>query len=289
MKKIIVILVCLIMAITTVTGQNANLIKVKQTAYNAFRLELKAPSKFRLTNHYGDIIVVSQIPTRKIKGRIEIDTIIYSRHDKFNSKNIECDFENCKAFDYWHNEIKVDSIIVYKKTYKTCYLVKIEGDAMNEMGGYKHIEKSYFVYPSYSEYMIAYDEIYDKNKLKTIYACDDNDEEEKVNKVDGLEDKIFDVVEQQPTFPGGDPRVWIGNNIHYPPVAEENEMQGTVVCQFIVETNGSIGNVTVARGANPSLDKEAVRVVKSMPNWNPGKQNGRAVRVKYTLPVKFQL
>ena len=103
------------------------------------------------------------------------------------------------------------------------------------------------------------------------------------------EQKIFDVVEQQPTFPGGDPRVWIGNNIHYPPVAEENGVQGTVVCQFVVETDGSISNVTVARGADPSLDKEAVRVIKSMPKWVPGKQNGRNVRVKYTIPVKFQL
>lgn len=103
------------------------------------------------------------------------------------------------------------------------------------------------------------------------------------------EQKIFDVVEQQPTFPGGDPRAWIGQNIHYPPVAEENGVQGTVVCQFVVETDGSISNVTVARGADPSLDKEAVRVIKSMPKWVPGKQNGRAVRVKYTIPVKFQL
>jgi len=103
------------------------------------------------------------------------------------------------------------------------------------------------------------------------------------------EQKIFDVVEQQPTFPGGDPRAWISQNIHYPPVAEENGVQGQVVCQFVVETDGSISNVTVARGADPSLDKEAVRVIKSMPKWVPGKQNGRAVRVKYTIPVKFQL
>lgn len=103
------------------------------------------------------------------------------------------------------------------------------------------------------------------------------------------EQKIFDVVEQQPTFPGGDPRVWIGEHIKYPAVAEENGVQGQVVCQFVVEPDGSVSNVTVARGADPSLDREAVRVIKSMPKWVPGKQNGRAVRVKYTIPVKFQL
>lgn len=101
--------------------------------------------------------------------------------------------------------------------------------------------------------------------------------------------RIFDVAEQQPSFPQGEPRVWIGNNIHYPPVAEENGIQGTVVCQFVVETDGSISNVTVVRSADPSLDKEAVRVIKSMPKWNPGRTNGRAVRVRYTIPVKFNL
>ena len=100
---------------------------------------------------------------------------------------------------------------------------------------------------------------------------------------------VFEVVEQMPTFPGGDPRIWVGNNIHYPPVAEENGVQGTVVCSFVVETDGSISNVSVVRGVDPSLDKEAVRVIKSMPRWNPGKQEGRPVRVKYTMPLKFQL
>lgn len=103
------------------------------------------------------------------------------------------------------------------------------------------------------------------------------------------DDRVFDVVEQQPTFSGGDPRVWIGQNIHYPPVAEENGVQGTVVCQFVVERDGSISNVTVARGADPALDKEAIRVIKSMPRWTPGKQNGQTVRVKYTMPIKFNL
>lgn len=103
--------------------------------------------------------------------------------------------------------------------------------------------------------------------------------------------KIFDVVEQQPSFPGGQAALlqWLQQNIHYPPVAEENGIQGRVVVSFVVEPDGSITNVQVVRGVDPSLDKEAVRVTKAMPKWQPGKQNGQAVRVKYNLPVQFRL
>ena len=103
--------------------------------------------------------------------------------------------------------------------------------------------------------------------------------------------KIFDVVEQQPSFPGGQNALlqWLQQNIHYPPVAEENGIQGRVVVSFVVEPDGSITNVQVVRGVDPSLDKEAVRVTKAMPKWQPGKQNGQAVRVKYNLPVQFRL
>ena len=103
--------------------------------------------------------------------------------------------------------------------------------------------------------------------------------------------KIFDVVEQQPSFPGGQTALlqWLQQNIHYPPVAEENGIQGRVVVSFVVEPYGSITNVQVVRGVDPSLDKEAVRVTKAMPKWQPGKQNGQAVRVKYNLPVQFRL
>lgn len=103
--------------------------------------------------------------------------------------------------------------------------------------------------------------------------------------------KIFDVVEQQPQFPGGQSALlsWLSQNIHYPPVAEENGIQGRVVVSFVVEPDGSISNVQVVRGVDPSLDKEAVRVTKQMPKWQPGKQNGQAVRVKYNLPVTFKL
>ena len=105
------------------------------------------------------------------------------------------------------------------------------------------------------------------------------------------DNKVFDVVEQQPAFPGGQGALlsWLSQNIHYPAVAEENGIQGRVVVSFVVEKDGSISNVQVVRGVDPSLDKEAARVVKSMPKWTPGKQNGQAVTVRYTLPVTFRL
>ena len=103
------------------------------------------------------------------------------------------------------------------------------------------------------------------------------------------DDMIFDVVEQQPTFREGDVRTWIASRVQYPPVAAENNVQGRVVVGFIIERDGSVSHVQVLRGVDPSLDKEAVRVVKSMPKWNPGKQNGSTVRVKYSVPITFRL
>ena len=82
---------------------------------------------------------------------------------------------------------------------------------------------------------------------------------------------------------------YLGKNIKYPTIAQENGTQGRVIIQFVVERDGSITDVRVARGVDPYLDKEAVRVVKSMPKGIPGKQNGKAVRVKFTVPVMFRL
>ncbi|MBO7051375.1 MAG: energy transducer TonB [Prevotella sp.] len=105
------------------------------------------------------------------------------------------------------------------------------------------------------------------------------------------ETKIFDVVEQMPSFPGGMGALmqYLSSHIKYPVVAEENGIQGRVICTFIVEKDGSITATHVARSVDPSLDKEAVRVINSMPRWIPGKQNGSACRVKFTLPVTFKL
>ena len=105
------------------------------------------------------------------------------------------------------------------------------------------------------------------------------------------ETKIFTVVEQMPMYPGGDGALmgYLRDNIHYPTVAAENGVQGRVVVGFVVERDGSITDVKILRGVDPSLDREAMRVVKNMPKWTPGKQNGSAVRVKYQVPVSFRL
>ncbi len=103
--------------------------------------------------------------------------------------------------------------------------------------------------------------------------------------------KVFDVVEEMPSFPGGTGALmsYLSSNIKYPVVAQENGVQGRVIVSFVVERDGSISDAKVARSVDPSLDREALRVVKSMPKWKPGKQNGQAVRVKYTVPVVFRL
>lgn len=102
----------------------------------------------------------------------------------------------------------------------------------------------------------------------------------------------FQLVEKQPSFKGGGPNEftkWVNQRLVYPEIAKENGVQGRVTLQFTVEKDGSVSNVKVLRGVDPSLDKEAVRVVSSSPKWVPGKQRDRAVKVTYTFPVIFQL
>ncbi len=102
----------------------------------------------------------------------------------------------------------------------------------------------------------------------------------------------FQLVEEKPSFMGGDANAfskWVGQHLVYPEIAKENGVQGRVTLQFTVETDGRVTNVKVLRGIDPSLDKEAVRVVSSSPKWKPGKQRDRSVRVTYTFPVIFQL
>ena len=105
------------------------------------------------------------------------------------------------------------------------------------------------------------------------------------------DNKIFEVVEQKPSFPGGDGALmsWLSQNIKYPSIAAEIGVQGRVIVQFVVEKDGSITDVKIAKSVDPSLDKEAARVIKSMPHWIAGRQNGSPVRVRFTVPVNFKL
>jgi len=127
----------------------------------------------------------------------------------------------------------------------------------------------------------------DKNKIVDVIAAPVAasviaEEEEQV---------IFQVVETMPSFPGGDAELFkfLSSGVKYPVIAQENGIQGRVICQFVVNKDGSIVDVEVVRSVDASLDKEAIRVIKSMPKWSPGKQRGKSVRVKYTLPVNFKL
>ena len=104
-------------------------------------------------------------------------------------------------------------------------------------------------------------------------------------------EKVFEVVEQMPQFPGGDAALlkYLSSHINYPPMAAENNVQGKVTIQFVVEKDGMVGEVKIARSVDKDLDREAVRVVKTLPKFTPGRQNGQPVRVWYTLPVQFKL
>ena len=104
------------------------------------------------------------------------------------------------------------------------------------------------------------------------------------------DDKVYDVVEQQPEFPGGTSGMakWLGDNIKYPAEAAKQGIEGRVIVQFVVGSDGTVGDVKVVRPVNPLLDQEALRVINAMPKWTPGKQDGKPVAVKYTIPVTFR-
>ena len=105
------------------------------------------------------------------------------------------------------------------------------------------------------------------------------------------EEEIFVAVEQQAEFPGGQGALmkWLSQNVRYPETAQQNDVQGRVIVKFVVEKDGSIGTATILKGVDKDLDREALRVVKKMPKWQPGKNNGVAVRSYFNLPVVFKL
>jgi protein TonB len=103
--------------------------------------------------------------------------------------------------------------------------------------------------------------------------------------------EIFMIVEEMPEFPGGPEALqrYLSQSVRYPVIAQENGIQGRVYIQFVINQNGEVTNATILRGVDPSLDREALRVVEAMPKWKPGKQRNRPVRVSYTVPINFVL
>lgn len=118
--------------------------------------------------------------------------------------------------------------------------------------------------------------------------------EEAVVEEEIIEEEIpFAIIEEKPSFMGGDPTQtftkWVYSQIEYPEIAKENGIQGRVIVTFIVDTDGQIKNIKVLRGVDPSLDKEAVRVISKSPKWAPGKQRNKPAKVRYNFPINFQL
>jgi protein TonB len=125
-----------------------------------------------------------------------------------------------------------------------------------------------------------------EDKVVEIYAPVLKPEEE------ATEDEVFVIVEDMPKFRGGDInkfREWVQKRVHYPEIAAENGIQGRVFITFVVETNGAVSNVTVTRSVDPLLDEAAKEAVAASPKWEPGMQRGRPVRVRYSIPIIFQL
>lgn len=122
--------------------------------------------------------------------------------------------------------------------------------------------------------------------LEQLYQLEDQAESSE----QPVED-VSNLLEQMPSFPGGVNALiqYLSNNIHYPVECEKQGITGRVLCSFVVGSNGKITDVAVAQSAHPLLDREAVRVIRSMPRWNPGKKDGKAVRVRYSIPITFNL
>ena len=135
------------------------------------------------------------------------------------------------------------------------------------------------------ELQIQDTEANDKTAITAVMQVSQEKEKEKEDT------QVFFIVEDMPEFPGGMAALqkFIAQSIKYPVIAQENGIQGKVFVNFVVNTDGSVTNAKIARGVDPSLDKEALRVVMSLPKWKPGRQGGKPVRVSYTVPINFQL
>jgi len=136
---------------------------------------------------------------------------------------------------------------------------------------------------------IVEDEVEIENEIEIEDTESDEDEEIEIEEED--DEEFFMVVENMPEFPGGDLGLmkYIQKNVKYPAIAKEYNITGKVYVNFIVDKSGSVTNVKIVRGVDKNLDAEAVRVVKSLPKYKPGKQRGKAVRVMYTIPINFTL
>lgn len=143
---------------------------------------------------------------------------------------------------------------------------------------------------------VRYDEPQKQNTKKNVKGvaekkADVSETNTAVGTFEPVQGDVFDVVEEMPQYPGGPQALFkfLGENVQYPVEAEKAGIQGRVIATFVVEKDGSISQPTIVKSVDPLLDAEAIRVISAMPNWIPGKQNGKVVRVKYTVPLSFNL
>ena len=143
---------------------------------------------------------------------------------------------------------------------------------------------------------VRYDEPQKQNTKKKVKGvaekkADTSETNTAVGTFEPVQGDVFDVVEEMPQYPGGPQALFkfLGENVQYPAEAEKAGIQGRVIATFVVEKDGSISQPTIVKSVDPLLDAESIRVISAMPNWIPGKQNGKVVRVKYTVPLSFNL
>ena len=157
------------------------------------------------------------------------------------------------------------------------------------------LENTYFCTVRTAEHIVEHYK--DVNKMKKLFlmsfmaVCCLMTANAQKTVVSQTNQKVYDKVEQMPEYPGGMPAMieFLQTNIKYPEDAVKQKVEGRVMVQFVVETDGSISDVHVAKQVFPSLDAEAIRVVQVMPQWVPGRENGKVVRVKYNLPIVFRM
>ena len=209
---------------------------------------------------HADVVIITDLPNQKPEPKVE-------RAEPVRQEDIE------KVLDNVRTSIKFTAPVIK------------EDDKVNP-----------------EDEMKTQEEIMNSKAAISVFNVMGNDENGEVLKIKNMivnepvkpkveENQVFEYVEQMPSFPGGPSALmqYLSKNIKYPPFAEENGIQGRVVCTFVVERDGSVTDIHIAKGVDSSLDKEAIRVVSAMPKWIPGRQNGQMVRVKYTLPVTFRL
>lgn len=242
---------------------------------------------------YARLSASLTLKNNKLVGAVKASGFISPRWD-MGSLTGQFD-ENGYADGIWiYDTTPYEGIKIYRATYKNGYLLKSSvedtttGDISSKSVDFAFLARSIVINMKENlEYLIdrgwiAF-ESYEITKQGTPPAENETPESES--------DKILEVAEVMPQFPGGQSELmaYLAKNIKYPATAQENGTQGRVIVEFVVKSDGSISDVQVARSVDPALDQEAIRLIEAMPKWIPGRQNGQNVNVKYTLPILFKL